>query len=179
MRSATLPGLESGQFARRRPWLGLLIAVVVITLDQWTKQIAVATLEYRSPERVTSWFDWMLTYNSGAAFSFLANAGGWQRWFLAGVAGCVSAAILIWLFRLDVKDRGLVIPMGLILGGGVGNLIDRLQLGHVVDFISLHYQHWYWPAFNVADSAITLGFAWWLLLTFFSKASQSEEAAVS
>ena len=72
-----------------------------------------------------------------------------------------------------------MIPMGLILGGGVGNLIDRIQLGHVVDFISLHYQHWYWPAFNLADSAITVGFAWWLLLTFFSKTSQSEEAAVS
>jgi len=69
--------------------------------------------------------------------------------------------------------------MGLILGGGIGNLIDRVLLGHVVDFISLHYQHWYWPAFNLADSAITVGFAWWLLLTSFSKTSQSEEAAVS
>lgn len=179
MRNAVLPERDASRALSQRPWMGLLIAAVVIGLDQWTKQIAVTALEFRNPERVTSWFDWMLTYNTGAAFSFLANAGGWQRWFLSGVAGCVSVAILVWLFRLDVKDRGLVIPMGLILGGGVGNLIDRVQLGHVVDFISLHYQHWYWPAFNLADSAITVGFTWWLLLTFFSKTSQSEEATVS
>ena len=163
----------------QRPWVALVIAVMVIALDQWSKQIAMAELDFRSPQHVTSWFNWMLTYNTGAAFSFLADAGGWQRWFLAGVALAVSVFIVVWLFRLSPGDRGLVMPLGLILGGGVGNLIDRLLLGHVVDFISLHYQSWYWPAFNLADSAITLGAGWWLLDAFFSSASPPEKAPVS
>ena len=179
MRSVTLR--ESGWIAAigQRPWLGLVIAVVVIAADQWTKQIAIAELDFRSPQQVTSWFNWMLTYNTGAAFSFLADAGGWQRWFLTGVALAVSLFIVVWLFRLNPEDRGLVMPLGLILGGGVGNLIDRLLLGHVVDFISLHYQSWYWPAFNLADSAITLGAAWWLLNAFFGDASPPEKPPVS
>ena len=92
----------------------------------------------------------------------MADAGGWQRWFLSAIALAVSGFIVIWLFRLAPEDRGLVLPLGLILGGGVGNLIDRITLGYVVDFISWHYQDWYWPAFNVADAAISLGAAAWL-----------------
>lgn len=155
----------------RRPWIGLLVAAVVVVVDQWTKQLAVATLDFRTPQMVTKWFDWMLTYNTGAAFSFLANAGGWQRWFLAGVALAVSVFLIVWLFRLAPRDRSLVIPLGCILGGGIGNLVDRVTLGHVVDFISLHYRDWYWPAFNVADSAITLGAAWWLLSALLGASS--------
>lgn len=79
-----MPERDASRSLSHRPWMGLLIAGIVIALDQWTKQIAVTVLEFRDPERVTSWFDWMLTYNTGAAFSFLANAGGWQRWFLSG-----------------------------------------------------------------------------------------------
>ena len=163
----------------RRPWLGLVVAVIVVTLDQWTKQIAISELDYRVPVMVTSWFDWILTYNTGAAFSFLAEAGGWQRWFLTGIAVAVSVFIVVWLFRLSPADRGLVLPLGLILGGGMGNLIDRVLLGHVVDFISLHYEHRYWPAFNLADSAITLGAAWWLIDAFWGRTSPSKEAPVS
>ena len=163
----------------QRPWIALIIAVVVIGLDQWTKHIAVTMLEFRSPQSVTSWFDWMLTYNTGAAFSILAGAGGWQRWFLTGVALVVSVFIVGWLFRLSPSDRGLVIPLGLILGGGIGNLLDRLMLGHVVDFISLHYENWYWPAFNLADSAITAGAVWWLGIALLGGSSPSEEAPVS
>ena len=163
----------------RRPWLGLLTAIIVVALDQWTKQITISELEYRIPMMVTSWFDWMLTYNTGAAFSFLADAGGWQRWFLTGIAVTVSVFIVVWLFRLKPADRGLVLPLGLILGGGMGNLIDRVQLGHVVDFISLHYEHRYWPAFNLADSAITLGAGWWLINEFWCRTSSRKEAHVS
>jgi signal peptidase II len=163
----------------RRPWLGLVVAVIVVALDQWTKHIATSELDYRVPVMVTSWFDWMLTYNTGAAFSFLADAGGWQRWFLTGIAAAVSVFIVVWLFRLNPADRGLVLPLGLILGGGMGNLIDRVLLGHVVDFISLHYEHRYWPAFNLADSAITLGAAWWLVDAFWCRTSPSKEAPVS
>ena len=163
----------------RRPWLGLVTAVIVVALDQWTKQIAVSELEYRIPVMVASWFDWMLTYNTGAAFSFLADAGGWQRWFLTGIALAVSVFIVVWLFRLKPADRGLVLPLGLILGGGMGNLIDRVSLGHVVDFISLHYEYRYWPAFNLADSAITLGAGWWLIDAFCGSTSPTKEAPVS
>ena len=100
--------------------MGLAIAVVVVLLDQWTKQIAVEQLSYRYPVPVTSWFDWMLTYNTGAAFSFLADAGGWQRYFLSGIALLVSVFIVVWLWRLAPADRILPAPLGLILGGGVG-----------------------------------------------------------
>ena len=129
---------------------------------------------------VTSWFDWILTYNTGAAFSFLAEAGGWQRWFLTGIAVAVSVFIVVWLFRLQTLPIAVwCLPLGLILGGGMGNLIDRGLLGHVVDFISLHYEHRYWPAFNLADSAITLGAGWWLIDAFWGRTSPSKEAPVS
>ena len=98
---------------------------------------------------------------------------------MTGIAVAVSVFIVVWLFRLNPADRGLVLPLGLILGGGLGNLIDRALLGHVVDFISLHYEHWYWPAFNLADSAITLGAAWWLIDAFWGRSSPSKEAPVS
>lgn len=178
VRCVSLPKGSVWQVIGERPWIGLVLALVVILLDQWSKQLAMDTLQFRQPEAVTSWFDWMLTYNTGAAFSFLAEAGGWQRWFLTGVAVAVSVFIVIWLFRLTPSDRGLVLPLGLILGGGMGNLIDRVLLGHVVDFISLHYRGWYWPAFNVADSAITAGAAW-VVIALLGGSSPSEEAPVS
>ena len=99
----------------RRPLLGLMTAVIVVALDQWTKQIAVSELEYRIPIMVTTCFDWMLTYNTGAAFSVLADAGGWQRWFLTGIAAAVSVFIVIWLFLRDCLPSG-VMWMFVILG---------------------------------------------------------------
>ena len=139
------------------PWVGFVLAAVVVGLDQYTKALASAELQYRVPVEITSWFDLMLAHNTGAAFSFLASAGGWQRWFLAGVALVVSVVVGIWLTRLERSEQVLGIALGLILGGGLGNLIDRVSLGYVVDFISWHYNDWYWPAFNIADSAICVG----------------------
>lgn len=139
--------------------LGYGWALVVIVLDQWSKLAATEHLVYRVPERVTSWFDLMLAHNTGAAFSFLAGAGGWQRWFFVAIAAIVSAGVAIWILRMRQGSWWLVLGLGSILGGGLGNLIDRLRLGYVVDFISLHYRDWYWPAFNLADSAIFLGVA--------------------
>ena len=159
--------------------MGLGLAVLVLLLDQFTKHLAVETLVFRQPEPVTTWFNWMLTYNSGAAFSFLADAGGWQRWFLSGLAAAVSLLIIVWLFRLESHERSLIMPLGLILGGGVGNLADRVLLGYVVDFVSLHYRGWYWPAFNVADSAITVGAVWWLAASLRSTSSTIEDPYVS
>lgn len=148
---------------RARLALGYGVALVVIVLDQWSKHWASSALTYRVPERVTAWFDLMLAHNTGAAFSFLAGAGGWQRWFFAAVAVSVSVVIAVWIARARGGPWWLLLGLGAILGGGLGNLIDRLRLGHVVDFLSVHYRDWYWPAFNLADSAITLGVVLMLL----------------
>ncbi len=144
-------------FSSQRALLGYAIALVVLGLDQYTKALATAHLTYRVPVEVTAWFDLMLAHNTGAAFSFLADAGGWQRWFFVVVALLVSGVMVVWLSRLHADRRWLGLALGGILGGGLGNLLDRINHGYVVDFISLHYDQWYWPAFNIADSAISVG----------------------
>lgn len=138
-----------------KPWIGLSVQVVV--LDQATKYLAETLLVIHQPVPIWSWFNLMLTYNTGAAFSFLADAGGWQRWFFLGLGSAVSIGLVIWLKRLHPEEKWLAAALALILGGAVGNLIDRAWLGQVIDFIQLYYDRWYWPAFNIADSAITVG----------------------
>lgn len=158
--------------ALSNPWIGFLLAAIVIGLDQYTKVLATAELQYRVPVEVTSWFDLMLAHNTGAAFSFLASASGWQRWFLAGVAFAVSFVVVVWLARLKRSELLLGIALGLVLGGGLGNLIDRISLGYVIDFISWHYNDWYWPAFNIADAAICLGAVLLVWDSFFGETSK-------
>lgn len=136
-------------------WLGL--AVLVVALDQWTKALAVANLDYARPVTLLPVLNITLHYNTGAAFSFLSDAGGWQRWFFSTVAIVASLAICIWLARLHRGETMLALSLSLILGGALGNLWDRLALGYVVDFISVHYGDWYFPTFNAADSAVTVG----------------------
>ena len=160
--------------ALSNPWIGFILAAIVIGLDQYTKVVATAELQYRVPVEITSWFDLMLAHNTGAAFSFLASAGGWQRWFLAGVAVAVSLFVAVWLTRLKPSEQVLGIALGLVLGGGLGNLIDRISLGYVVDFISWHYNDWYWPAFNIADSAIFIGAELLIIDMLFSKESEEK-----
>lgn len=141
-------------------WLLVLIAlaIVIVIADQWTKGLATAHLYYAQPVRVTAFFDLTLLHNTGAAFSFLSNAGGWQRWFFTGVSLLASVGIAVWLCRLQGKERLLAFGLALVLGGAVGNLIDRLMLAYVVDFLSFHWQsRYYFPAFNLADAAITAG----------------------
>ena len=141
-------------------WLSLLlvIAIVVIGLDQWTKALAVQQLYYAQPVRVTSFFDLTLLHNKGAAFSFLNDAGGWQRWFFTAVSAIASIGISIWVLSLKGKERLLAFALAMVLGGAVGNLIDRVLLAYVVDFLSFHWQaKYYFPAFNLADAAITGG----------------------
>ena len=136
-------------------WLSLLVFVV----DQASKLYAedVLTL-YQQVVVIPDYFSWTLAYNTGAAFSFLAGASGWQRWFFAAVALVVSVVLVIWLKRLKPEETWLAAALALVLGGALGNLVDRVLLGHVVDFILVHWQHrWYFPAFNFADTAITLG----------------------
>ena len=138
-----------------KPWMWL--SVLVVVLDQATKYLAETLLVLHQPVPVWSWFNWLLTYNTGAAFSFLADAGGWQRWFFLGLGVAVSIGLVVWLMRLRPGERRLAVALALILGGAVGNLIDRVWLGQVIDFIQLYYERWYWPAFNLADSAISVG----------------------
>jgi len=161
----------AGVFSRQALW-AYALALGVVVLDQWTKGLASSHLTYRSPVELTSWFDLTLAHNTGAAFSFLAGAGGWQRWFFTTVAALVSLVIVIWVARLPRYRLGLCIALGLVLGGGLGNLIDRVALGYVVDFISVHYRDWYWPAFNIADSAITVGAIYLVLDSFRAQSAQ-------
>ena len=139
------------------PWAWLAITAIVIVLDWHTKQMASDLLELYRPYEVLSWLNMTLAHNYGAAFSFLSDAGGWQRWFFIILASGVSVALLIWLLRLPRKEWITGLGLALILGGAIGNLIDRIQLGYVVDFIDVFYKDWHYPAFNVADSAITCG----------------------
>jgi signal peptidase II len=136
-------------------WLWL--SVSVIALDQITKALASAQLVLHEPVAVLPTFNLTLTHNSGAAFSFLSQAGGWQRWFFVAVAVGVSLALGWWLQQLQRGQRWLAISLALVLGGALGNVWDRIVLGYVVDFVDLYYGDWHWPAFNVADSAITVG----------------------
>ena len=148
---------EQAEGGRRSalPWLWL--SAVIVIIDYLTKQMAEASLTLYQPVPVWPFFNLTLMYNYGAAFSFLSDAGGWQRWFFAGLAGLVSIAIIGWLKGTERRQRLLAIALALILGGALGNLWDRLLLGYVVDFLDVYYASWHWPAFNVADSAITVG----------------------
>ena len=136
-------------------WLWL--AVLVFVLDIATKQIAEAFLNYGEPVYLLPVLDFTLLYNRGAAFSFLANEGGWQRWFFTAISLVVSIVLIVWLKKLPRTQLWLPIALALILGGALGNLFDRVMFGHVIDFISVHWDKSYFPAFNIADSAITVG----------------------
>jgi signal peptidase II len=135
----------------------ICLAVVIVIFDQVTKYIASTSLEMYQPIAVMPMFNWTLMHNTGAAFSFLASEGGWQRWFFAVVAIVVSVVIVLWIKRLEQHEKWQAIALALILGGAIGNVIDRIWLGYVVDFIDVYYEHMHWPAFNIADSAISIG----------------------
>jgi len=136
----------------------LIVSIIVIVLDQVTKYIAIGALEPYAPHAVIPGFlNWTLAFNSGAAFSFLNNAGGWQRWLFSALAIAVCFVLTVWLRRLGRGEWRTALPLALVIGGALGNLIDRVRFGHVTDFIEVYYRQWSWPAFNVADSAISVG----------------------
>ena len=135
----------------------LWISLLVIILDQVSKFWMDSNLSFNQPVNLLPFFDLRLLYNEGAAWSFLANVGGWQRWFLSGLSLVISGILLVWLIRLERRQIWLAIALSLVLGGALGNLIDRVIYGHVIDFIDIYYQQWHWPAFNIADSAISVG----------------------
>ncbi len=136
------------------PWLG--IALAVILLDQITKTMIAGTMQLGDARRITSFFDIVRAHNRGAAFSFLNDASGWQRWFFIGL-GLAAAVFIVWMLKKHGGQRLFGWALALILGGALGNVIDRLLHGHVIDFVQVHWRSAYFPAFNVADSAITVG----------------------
>ena len=148
--------LKSASPTDKLRWLGLSLALLLV--DQAAKYAASTYLDYGERRAVTEFFSWTHLHNTGAAFSFLADAGGWQRAFLIGVAVVISAFLLRWLWR-GVTSQGQTIALSAILGGALGNLTDRLLRGHVVDFLDFHYAQYHWPAFNLADVWITTGAA--------------------
>ena len=138
------------------PWLAL--AALVVLIDQLTKIVIERSFSFGEVRPVTSFFNLVLTYNKGAAFSFLANAGGWQDEFLTAV-GVGASLFIIYLLARHGTQRLFSLALALILGGAIGNVIDRIAYGHVIDFLDFHVAGWHWPAFNVADSAIVGGAA--------------------
>ncbi len=136
------------------PWL--MVAAVLILAVQFTKVLIVGNFQLGEAHTVTSFFDVVRAHNPGAAFSFLAGASGWQRWFFVGL-GLAATVFIIWMLRKHAGQRLFCWALSLILGGALGNVLDRIWHGYVVDFIQVHYAGWYFPAFNVADSAITIG----------------------
>jgi len=134
----------------------LVVSAAVVVADLATKAWVSGSLAYGDVVTLTPFFNLVLTHNTGAAFSFLAGAGGWQRWFFTVVAIAISIVLVVML-RRPQRDRLVPLALALVLGGALGNLWDRLALGHVVDFLQLHAAGYYWPAFTVADSAITVG----------------------
>lgn len=141
----------------RQVWLLWLLALVIVGIDQYTKWLVVTHLQQGVPYTVFTGFDLLLSYNDGAAFSFLNGAGGWQRWLLTGISVAVSAGVAVWLWKLPRQQKLLASALVFVLGGALGNLWDRAATGLVVDFISLYYGEWRFATFNIADSAISCG----------------------
>ena len=156
---------------RKGSLIWLVLSALVIVLDQLTKWVAVSELQlYQQVPIIDDLFSFTLAYNTGAAFSFLADASGWQRWLFAVIAVVVSIVLCVWLARLDRSKKLEAIALALILGGAIGNLYDRVIHGKVTDFILVHgQQSWFFPAFNIADSAITVGAALLLFDMFFGR----------
>ncbi|MES2859666.1 MAG: signal peptidase II [Pseudomonadota bacterium] len=138
------------------PWLAL--SALVLALDQWSKAWVLSSLpEYVAVPVIEGFWNWYRTYNPGAAFSFLADAGGWQKWFFTVLAFSISGLMAWMLSRTARHDWRQALPLALVIGGAIGNVIDRLLHGHVIDFIQWHVGEYYWPAFNIADSAVVGG----------------------
>ncbi len=159
---------------KTRHWLGAACGIVVI--DQITKYLALQWLSYGDPVAIVPGLNFTLVFNTGAAFSLLSDASGWQRWLFAAVALTVSIVIILWLRQIGNKEWWLPLALTLILGGAIGNFWDRVSLGYVIDFIQVYYQQWSWPAFNVADSAICIGAVMLLLSGWIKRPAAATDA---
>jgi signal peptidase II len=149
------------------PWLWL--STLLIVVDQWTKAMAVGKLAYQQPvPLIPGFWNWTLTHNFGAAFSLLANAGEWRHWFFVVLAFLISGGLVLALARTARGDWRNALPFALVIAGALGNLVDRLRLGYVIDFIQWYWQDFYWPVFNVADSCIVVGAVLIVVFSLFS-----------
>lgn len=142
------------------------LSLILVIADQLTKMMVLGSLKLYESIEITSFFSLTHVHNYGAAFSFLADEDGWQQYFLVSISVIASIAIILWMSKTSTKQPYKLIALSLILSGAIGNLIDRAVFGFVIDFINLHYQDFYWPVFNVADTAITLGVILLLLVDF-------------
>lgn len=149
------------------PWI--LLSLVGILADQASKLWTVAHFYTGEVFEITSFFNWTLSYNSGAAFGFLNQSSGWQLWFFLSIATAISLVVIILLLSTPKQHKWHSIALSLLLAGALGNVCDRLRLGQVVDFIQWHYQYWYWPTFNLADSFVVTAVIMWLLEEVFFK----------
>ncbi len=145
-------------------WLGL--SFLAVLLDQLSKLLIADNMQLYQSINIMPYVNLTYVHNTGAAFSFLSEAGGWQRWFFAALAIVIGSVIAVWLSRLKAHETLMAVSLSLVLGGAIGNLIDRLAYGYVIDFLDIYVQSWHWPAFNIADSAITLGVVLMLLESF-------------
>ncbi len=153
-------------------WRWLWLSSIVVILDQWTKKLIEEKFVLYETYPVTDFFNLILVYNTGAAFSFLADAGGWQRWFFLVLALGISIYLVWWLLQLKKEQILLPFAIAMIIGGAIGNLIDRFLYGHVIDFLDFYISDWHWPAFNLADSAIVLGVTLFIWDAIFGKQEQ-------
>ncbi len=153
-RGSNWGGPAAGGTTGLSTWLGL--ALVILILDQFTKVMVTGYFQLGDSRTITSFFNLVRVHNAGAAFSFLAGASGWQRWLFTGI-GVAAVLLILWMLRSHAAQRLFAFALALILGGAIGNLVDRIAYGHVVDFLQFHYGGWYFPSFNIADSAITIG----------------------
>jgi len=149
-------GKSSGGGIGLLHWLGL--AFIIILVDQFTKVLILGYYRLGDATYVTSFFNVVRVHNLGAAFSFLADASGWQRWFFTAL-GCIAAGVILWMLRSHAGQRLFSFALACVMGGAIGNVIDRVLHGYVVDFLDFHSHGYHFPAFNVADSAITIGAA--------------------
>ena len=154
------------EYSRVGRWY--LLACLIVIIDQLAKHWVSSVFSYGETLELLPVLNLTLVHNLGAAFSFLSDAGGWQRWFFAIVSLVVSIVLVVWLYRLPARQTLLASALALVLGGAIGNLWDRVVLGYVIDFIDVHYQQYHWPAFNVADAAITLGAVLLILESFLA-----------
>lgn len=165
---------EEGADMARSPLRWLWLAALVIAIDLGTKAVASASLVYGESVSILPFFNLTLLHNTGAAFSFLAGAAGWQRWFFVGLAVIVSIVLIRWLSGLKDGERWMAVAIALILGGAIGNVYDRIVHGYVVDFLHFYWNQYHFPAFNLADTAITIG-ALMMVLDLFRKPSEKSE----